>query len=278
MSQQQQKDDLSVIPKVAIWTIVLFLACASSYVAILTFTIKGTIPYAAGLLGLYICSYLLFTPMHDSAHKSIARNRFLNDLIGRLSALAALAPFHAFRYCHLEHHKHTNDEKKDPDMWSGRGTSFLTGLLHWCTQDLYYYSFYFPLLKNRSKSEILEVLATVIVIYSFLISLLILGHYEIFFLIVLPSRMAVTTLAFAFDYLPHHPHKVLSSEDRFKATVNFKEKWLSPFLVYQNYHLMHHLSPAVPFYLYKKAWKAKEASLVEKGAQVKSVFTAFERS
>jgi fatty acid desaturase len=36
-------------------------------------------------------------------------------------------------------------------------------------------------------------------------------------------------------------------------------EWLlTPLMMYQNYHLVHHLYPTVPFYRYKKAWLARE--------------------
>jgi fatty acid desaturase len=36
-------------------------------------------------------------------------------------------------------------------------------------------------------------------------------------------------------------------------------EWLlTPLLLYQNYHLVHHVYPTVPFYRYLKIWKAKQ--------------------
>lgn len=40
-------------------------------------------------------------------------------LIITQQGLVYIAPFPAFRYVHLQHHKHTNDPELDPDMWSG---------------------------------------------------------------------------------------------------------------------------------------------------------------
>jgi fatty acid desaturase len=41
-------------------------------------------------------------------------------------------------------------------------------------------------------------------------------------------------------------------------------------LAYQNYHLMHHLYPTIPFYRYRKAWLARlDQHLARKPAIVK---------
>jgi fatty acid desaturase len=41
-------------------------------------------------------------------------HRWLNEVVGRVSVLPFQGCFPAYRYLHLEHHKHTNDPLKDP--------------------------------------------------------------------------------------------------------------------------------------------------------------------
>ena len=84
---------------------------------------------------------------------------------------------------------------------------------------------------------------------------------EVVLLWLMPARLAIGLLAFGFDWLPHHPHDVRSDDDRYRATVVRPSPWLTPLLIYQNYHLIHHLYPAVPFYRYSRVWRAKEATL-----------------
>jgi hypothetical protein len=40
--------------------------------------------------------------------------RWLNELVGHVSGMPSQVPLAAFRFVHLEHHKHTNDKEKDP--------------------------------------------------------------------------------------------------------------------------------------------------------------------
>ena len=76
----------------------------------------------------------------------------------------------------------------------------------------------------------------------------------------MPARLATLWLGFAFDYLPHNGLNLTASEDRFKATRNRigLERLLSPLLLYQNYHLVHHLHPVVPFHRYLAVWLRNE--------------------
>ncbi|MBL4636473.1 MAG: fatty acid desaturase, partial [Kofleriaceae bacterium] len=214
-----------------------------------------------------VSTVLAFTPMHDASHKSAAKSKPINEVLGRLMALPLAAPFPAFRYLHLEHHKHTNNTKSDPDMWSGTGPRLLLPL-RWITQDYYYYFFYLRS-QNRAKLEVLEVVSTLVLIYGCAIALAFNGYAtEVFVVWFIPGRVALGFLAFSFDYLPHHPHTVLSKDDRYQATVVRESRWLTPLLQYQNYHLVHHLYPGVPFYRYGRVWWAKRAELIEKGARV----------
>ena len=52
-------------------------------------------------------------------------------------------PFAAFKRMHLLHHKHTNDESLDPDVWAAKGPRLLLPL-RWITVELSYYSMYAP--------------------------------------------------------------------------------------------------------------------------------------
>ena len=52
---------------------------------------------------------------HDCGHGSFSRNRRLNFVIGHLSLLPLLYPFHAWRHVHNLHHAHTNSLELDTD-------------------------------------------------------------------------------------------------------------------------------------------------------------------
>jgi ring-1,2-phenylacetyl-CoA epoxidase subunit PaaE len=76
-----------------------------------------------------------------------------------------------------------------------------------------------------------------------------------------PARLAVGLLGGAFDYLPHHGLHHVPSEDRFKTTRNRVGAGpvLTPLLRYQNYHLVHHLHPVIPFDRYIAMWRRRES-------------------
>ncbi len=222
--------------------------------------------WLAGMALASVAAYVAFTPMHDAAHRAVGDAKWLNALIGRLMSLPLQAPFVAFRQLHLEHHKHTNDPAKDPDHYSGRGPRWQLPL-RWLTQDLHYYGRY--LRSDRPRAEQVETWGMVAAFAVFQLGLVVAGYWEYaLFGVLLPARLALTALAFAFDYLPHRPHVITGREDRFKATSVRPTPWLTPVLLSQNFHLIHHLYPAVPFYRYPAVWRAREAELRAKGATV----------
>ena len=49
------------------------------------------------------------------------------------------------------------------------------------------------------------------------------------------------------------------------------EPWLSPLLLYQNYHLVHHLHPVVPFYRYIRVWRRNEEAYLDGGPALTTV-------
>jgi ring-1,2-phenylacetyl-CoA epoxidase subunit PaaE len=75
-----------------------------------------------------------------------------------------------------------------------------------------------------------------------------------------PQRIGVTVLAWWFDWLPQHGLADTQRTDRYRATRNrVGAEWLfTPVLLSQNYHLVHHLHPSVPFHRYLRTWKRNE--------------------
>jgi beta-carotene hydroxylase len=211
----------------------------------------------AGLLLATLGAYVAFTPMHDAAHRSIARARWVNELAGRLAVIPLFGPFPAIRTIHLTHHKHTNEPDLDPDHWSGRGPRILLPL-RWLTQDLHYYALYVRM--RRPRAERLESYLTLVLLVAIAIALAATGHGRTVLLgWLLPARLAIGVLAFAFDFLPHRPHTTPARIDRIAATHVFPGPLKYAASLGQSMHRVHHIYPGVPFYRYAAIWRAGHA-------------------
>ena len=50
-------------------------------------------------------------------------------------------------------------------------------------------------------------------------------------------------------------------------------EWLfTPLMLSQNYHLVHHLHPSVPFYRYVRTWRRNEEAYLERDAAISTAF------
>ncbi len=50
---------------------------------------------------------------HDAGHRSFAKRRWVNDLVGHIAFLPLIYPFHCWRLLHDHHHLHTNKMEED---------------------------------------------------------------------------------------------------------------------------------------------------------------------
>jgi fatty acid desaturase len=118
-------------PAIAFPTLGLLIAC------VVTFTVAC----ATHRWTLFAISvYGAFTVLHDAVHHAVSpQYPWLNELAGHVAMVfflpSCVGYFGAFRFIHLLHHKHTNDESKDPDTWTHGG------LFKWATLDLGYMVF-----------------------------------------------------------------------------------------------------------------------------------------
>jgi fatty acid desaturase len=245
----------------AVPTIAVLVLAWALWLGGLVLLAYGGAPAAVAVALASLGAYLAFTPLHEAVHRSMARSRRVNELLGRLAAVPLMGPLPAMRHLHLEHHKHTNDPARDPDHYSGRGPAWLLPV-RWATQDLHYYWLFLRGLRRRKMPGRGETLATLAAEIALIAALCALGQGRLVLLgWVLPARIAVLVLAFAFDYLPHRPHQIPASVDRLRATRVIDSRILEVLFLGQSHHLVHHLYPAVPFYRYGRIWRQKREAL-----------------
>jgi len=229
-----------------------------------------------------ICSYTQFTVAHDAIHRSVSKKyKSLNDWIGWCAQLwlGPTSSWDALKYNHLTHHAHTNNPEYDPDYWcslKGPGGKYLTPL-RWMFVDISYYQMYLNKVMHRPWLEQVKAYGIEIFKTLFLVVAYQWGYLP--FLLqywILPARLSLFLLAYAFDFLPHFPHEITRKTNKYKTTAYLYTPWifrplLSLLIFYQNYHIAHHLKPNVPFYRYKNVWEDMKNDLLEEGIIVRDI-------
>lgn len=209
-------------------------------------------------------TYAMFTVLHESIHRTVGRPKWLNEVIGRCAMpfVALWATYPAMRFIHLEHHRHANERNgKDPDAWATAGPRWLLPL-RWLSIDGHYAVFYLLRMKDRPRRENTWLVVNHTVVAAALTLLVATGHgTDVLLLYLLPQRFGMGLLACWFDWLPHHGLRATPASDRFGvARLRVGHEWLlNLLLIGQNYHLLHHIDPKVPFYRYVTKWRHNEA-------------------
>ena len=209
--------------------------------------------------------YLLFTVMHDSMHRTAHESRFINDLLGRLSAVPLTVTMPLFRAVHYEHHSHTNDPERDPDLIVATRPRW--ALPFWCLAIVVHYRrHYFGRRLWRDRSDLVEAIAMECVLFGAIIVAAATGTLATLAVVwLVPALIAVTVLALCFDFLPHYPYE---SKERYLDTRIYPGRVLNALLLGQNYHLIHHLWTTIPWYRYQRVFDQIEDQLVDRGARI----------
>jgi len=195
----------------------------------------------------FVSLYVLGTVIHDASHGVAHRNRLINAAMGHISAVLQGFVYPVFTRVHMQHHANVNDPEDDPDHYVSTG-----GPLWLIAVRFFYHEIFFFQRKLWRKNELVE----------WTISRLILGcvvfaGYEFNFLPYIlnywfvPAAIMGLALGLFFDYLPHRP---FTETSRWKNARVYPSWLLNILLLGQNYHLIHHLWPSVPWYNYKNAY------------------------
>lgn len=268
-------ESLRQAPTLAIPTVLLFIGVMAGLGLVWYYALEGSLPMWQGAIINGLLTYGLFSVIHDSSHHSLSRIKPINETLGAIGLffLFPYAPMVALRWVHNQHHIYTNGPK-DPDLFEHESPWWQVPF-RWSFFDGWYI-YYF--LKHGGK-VIQRHMVQLITYYSLLALLFVAAMYfgfgyELFMLWFIPSRITLLLIAIVFVILPHYPATVSQTEDKYMATtMRMGWEWLlTPLLVYQNYHLIHHLWPEIPFYKMHKAWYIKYDEL---NAQNLSKQTAF---
>ncbi|MCW2771263.1 MAG: putative phthalate 4,5-dioxygenase [Aeromicrobium sp.] len=220
--------------------------------------------------------FVLFTVLHDAAHYSVSTHRWVNVAFGRVAMLfvSPLISFKSFAFIHIEHHRNTNDDENDPDHFVS-GAPWWQVPVRFPLMDVPYLSFLVRNVKLRPRAEVLETIFLMGTAVAVILTCAFTGHlWTLAVLYLIPERVAMFVLAWWFDWLPHHDLEDTQQENRYRATRNrVGSEWiLTPLLLSQNYHLVHHLHPSIPFHRYVAAWRRNEEAYLEREAAIGTVF------
>ena len=199
------------------------------------------------------------TVIHDACHQSAHRHRIVNAILGHCSALILVFAFPVFTRVHLQHHGNVNHPKDDPDHYVSTG-----GPLWLIAVRFLYHEVFFFQRRLWRNYELLEwFISRLIVITIVYISVQyhFLGYILNFWFI--PAFLIGITLGFFFDYLPHRP---FVERSRWKNARVYPGKVLNILILGQNYHLIHHLWPSIPWYNYQPTYYLMKPLLDEKGS------------
>jgi len=205
-----------------------------------------------------VALHMVGTVIHDASHNVAHRDRVINAILGHGSALMLGFSFPVFTRVHMQHHANVNDPDNDPDHFVSTG-----GPLWLIAARFFYHEIFFFKRRLWRKYELLEWFLARLAV-AFIVYLGVhygfLGYLMNFWFS--PALVVGLALGLFFDYLPHRPFK---ERDRWKNARVYPSPILNWLIMGQNYHLIHHLWPSIPWYHYQTAYYATQPLLDQKG-------------
>lgn len=213
----------------------------------------------------------LATILHEASHGTMAKNRYLNSAMGTFfSGYLIFQTFSGYRKSHVKgHHGKFGNKSDDPDykyameegLYSPNDSSvgffkkhivkpfFLSKVPSYLR---YLVFFRFGKNQENNKNELITILLYWLAIIAASI------YYDVYLLLVLfwvvPYLTSFQIVGWFIELAEHYP--LMSNKKSLYMTRNRHSSGIEKFLTSmhsENYHLVHHLAPKIPFWNQKKA-------------------------
>ena len=180
-------------------------------------------------------------------------------------------PFYMQKNIHLKHHEKLN-EADDPNLIYAGGPFWQLPLRYfktisymnqWVKTD--------PRTANEKRSDQTWMLvAAVIYAIAFFA-----GFFkEILLLWLVPKIIAKLVMDWYINYLPH----ACLPPDKFEGTRIIDLPWFTPFVLFHNYHAVHHLWPKNPWHSYYKLYCERNDFIKKHGVPIEHRLSGFHAS
>ncbi|MBO6796466.1 fatty acid desaturase [Maricaulis sp.] len=271
----------ALTPEVA-WPTLGFLAVlVTVHWSMIWLVLSGAVVLGWLILPLGFTSYAHYTLVHECVHGNIVRDRrfaWVHTLIGWYGSLMLFSTWPLLERTHKHHHSFVNTER-DPDLYVKLSFPrlLLRNLISTLLQPIpililklvfrdrslargYVNADQIMTRSEKTQHHIANWLMCIAVWW------LAVGGFGWVFVGLVYGMVfiAMNMLIIMFQWLPHHP---FSETGRYSATRNIGFTSWNYLFLWQNWHLMHHLWPSVPFYNYQRLYNRLQPVLEEKGAR-----------
>ena len=280
-SINEKHEAKALTPEVAWPTLAFLFVLAGVHWSMIWLTLSGAVALGWLVLPIGFTTYAHYTLVHESVHGNIVRNRryaWVHTLVGWYGSIMLFSTWPLLERTHKHHHSFVNTEK-DPDIYVKLSLPrlLLRNLISTVLQPV-------PILLQKrvfrdsalargyvnadqimSRNEKVQH-HVVNGLQCLIFWSLALGVFGWVFvgLVYGAVLIAMNMLIIMFQWLPHHP---FSETGRYSATRNIGFTGWNFLFLWQNWHLMHHLWPSVPFYNYQRLYNRLQPVLEEKGAR-----------
>jgi beta-carotene hydroxylase len=267
MEQKPSKEELEIISKyIGNFSWATFIAGVLCIALVFSFTllsILGHVPIWAGSLVNAICFFSLFDTLHNAMHGQIAgrhkKLKWIDKTIGHIAGMIVQLGYKGWKEQHMVHHANTNVIGIDPNCFQFESKKSLISFVFKGYIAMHLYAV--PLIgkkllnnlmgskrykyftKNFPDSWVKQIQLN----YLFMIIATALGFgWHVVWLWILPSFIQRIRIHFLFIW---SPHKNIADTNRFKnTTIHIRPFGLDRIYSRQvlDYHLIHHLYPAIP--------------------------------
>ncbi len=255
------------------WPTVWLAAMLYLTFAVSTYSaVTGAIPMWLGAAINTVFIYSLYTIVHEAVHSNISSRvthlRWLDTIIGVLACIPLWLFFDHHKRSHGVHHGHTNTDQ-DSDIYS-RGDFW-----GWCLVRLprALINYFNPAQLHRecrtfglSARSTRITLATFAAYAAVIVGLVVAGDgHHVLLLWFIPWWIGQFVMLTLFTWAPHHDHR---ETGRYRNTRVSLWPGANFLLLGQNYHLIHHMIPSVPYYRYEATFEEMRPILEQKGVRI----------